>query len=522
MAPMARMGSIDHRWFERVATARLAGADRVLPRLSRAANHGRLWFATAAVLAAAGGPTARRAARRGVGALALASLTTNTVAKYATRRGRPVTDAVPLVRRLARAPHTSSFPSGHSASAAAFAAGVALESTRYGALVAPVAAAVAFSRVYVGVHYPGDVLAGCVLGVAAAAATCYWWPPRPEPVHPLHTRAAAPTVRRGRGLVVVVNGGSGKGVPGRLPAQDHLRLLLPEAEIVELGPDEDLGELLDEAVARAGRLAGVLGVCGGDGTVNAACERAARACLPIAVFPGGTLNHFALDAGVAAFEDTVHALEHGEAIRVDLARVRDAGGQDVAAFVNTFSIGFYPDLVRVREGLEGRIGRWPAGAIALARVLRTATPLHLRIDGRPRALWLLFAGNGHYRPDGLAPSHRPRLDEGLLDLRTVDAEVPLARVRLAVSALAGALRRSHVYRAERVRSVRLTGLESVNSLAYDGETTAAPDALVLDKEDRALTVYSPAETQDELAQRARTATAALAAGATAMRARRVP
>ncbi|MFD9825460.1 hypothetical protein ACFWW0_42645, partial [Streptomyces violascens] len=76
-----------------------------------------------------------------------------------------------------------------------------------------------------------------------------------------------------------------------------------------------------------------------------------------------------------------------------------------------------------------------------------------------------------------------------------------------------ALRRSHVYRAERVRSVRLTGLDEVNTLAYDGETAAAPDALLLDKADRALVVYSPAEPQDEIAQRARTATAAIAAGA---------
>ncbi|MFF4183335.1 bifunctional phosphatase PAP2/diacylglycerol kinase family protein [Streptomyces sp. NPDC001691] len=519
---MSRMARLDRRWFERVATARPAGADQVLPVLSRAADHGRLWFAAAATLSVVGGPTARRAARRGIGALALASLTANTAGKYATRRTRPVIDAVPLVRRLTKAPHTTSFPSGHSASAAAFATGVALESTRYGALVAPVAAAVAFSRVYVGVHYPGDVLAGCALGAAAAAVTCYWWPPRPHPPHPLHTRAAAPALPRGQGLVVVVNGGSGKGVPGRLPAQDHLRLLLPEAEIVELAPGEDLGALLDEAVARAGQLGGVLGVCGGDGTVNAACERAARAGLALAVFPGGTLNHFALDAGVPAFEDTAHALERGEAIRVDLARVRDDAGRDVAAFLNTFSIGLYPDLVRMRERMEGRIGKWPAGAIALVRVLRTATPLRLVVDGRPRRLWLLFAGNGHYQPDGLAPSHRPRLDQGLLDVRTVDAELPLARTRLVVSALAGALRRSHVYRAERVRSLRLTGLDAVNTLAYDGETAPAPDGLRLDKADRELVVYSPAEPQDELAQRARTARAAIVAGATASRARTAP
>ncbi|MFE9567916.1 bifunctional phosphatase PAP2/diacylglycerol kinase family protein [Streptomyces sp. NPDC006692] len=515
---MSRMGRIDRRWFERVATARLAGAEQVLPGLSRAADHGRLWFATAGALAVVGGPTARRAARRGVGALALASLTANTVAKYATRRRRPVVDAVPLVRRLAKAPRSSSFPSGHAASAAAFATGVALESSRYGALIAPVAAAVAFSRIYVGVHYPGDVLAGCALGAAAAAVTCYWWPPRPRPGHPLHTRADAPPLPRGRGLVVVVNSGAGKGVPGRLPAAEHLRLLLPEAEIVELRAGDDLAELLDEAASRAGQLAGVLGVCGGDGTVNAASERAARAGLALAVFPGGTLNHFALDAGVAAFEDTAYAVEQGEAIRVDLARVRDGAGNDVFAFLNTFSIGLYPDLVRMREDMEGRIGKWPAAALALLRVLRTAEPVQLWIDGRPRALWLLFAGNGHYQPDGLAPSHRPRLDEGLLDVRTVDAEARLARTRLTVSALAGALRRSHVYQAERVREIRLADLDGVRTLAYDGEAAPAPDTLVIHKADRALVVYSPAEPQDELAQRARTATAAFAAGATATRA----
>ncbi|MBR7677830.1 phosphatase PAP2 family protein, partial [Streptomyces daliensis] len=47
------------------------------------------------------------------------------------------------------------------------ATGVALESRRWGAVVAPVAASVAFSRVYTGVHYPSDVLAGAALGFVA-------------------------------------------------------------------------------------------------------------------------------------------------------------------------------------------------------------------------------------------------------------------------------------------------------------------------------------------------------------------
>ncbi|MEU8956473.1 phosphatase PAP2 family protein [Streptomyces sp. NPDC048518] len=503
-----RIGSIDRRWFERVASARLPGAEQLLPPLSSAADHGRLWLGTAGVVAALGGPAARRAARRGTGALALASLTTNVLAKYAVRRHRPGLDTVPVVRRLAKDPWTSSFPSGHSASAAAFAVGVALEAPRYGVLVAPLAAAVAFSRVYVGVHYPGDVLAGCALGAAAAAVTCYWWPPRPSPAQLRRTRVTAPALPDGEGLVVVLNSGAGKGVPGRLPAREHLELLLPKAEILAREPGDDLDAVLDEAVARATASGGVLGVCGGDGTVNATARRAASAGLPLAVFPGGTLNHFALDAGTSTFEDTAHAVRRGEAVRVDLGRVRDGDGADVTGFVNTFSIGLYPDLVRKREKLEGRIGKWPAAAVSFVEVLRTATPLRVRLDGRDRVLWLLFAGNGRYVPDGLAPAHRPHMDDGLLDVRTVDAEATLARTRVALSALGGALRRSRVFRAERVEEVRLGGLEDVASLAYDGETAPAPDALVLDKRSAALTVYSPAASLDEIAQRARTLTLA--------------
>ncbi|HZX39678.1 MAG TPA: phosphatase PAP2 family protein, partial [Streptomyces sp.] len=119
-----RLLALDGGLFETVATRHWPGADRVLPRLSRSANHGLLWFATAAAIAASRTPRARRTAARGVASLTLASAAINTFGKRSVRRPRPVLDPVPLVRRLKRQPITTSFPSGHSASAAAFAAGV--------------------------------------------------------------------------------------------------------------------------------------------------------------------------------------------------------------------------------------------------------------------------------------------------------------------------------------------------------------------------------------------------------------
>ena len=109
---------------------------------------------------------ARRAACRG---LAAASAATNILGKSLTARDRPH-DKVPGARQLNRAPRTTSFPSGHAASAAAFATGVALEKPSLAAPVIIAAAAVGASRVVTGMHYPSDVLAGFTIGAAPVPA----------------------------------------------------------------------------------------------------------------------------------------------------------------------------------------------------------------------------------------------------------------------------------------------------------------------------------------------------------------
>jgi len=69
-------------------------------------------------------------------------------------------------------PHSAdpSFPSEHSTAAFAMAAGIGLYRQRFGAVLLALAALVAFSRVYVGVHYPADVAAGAAIGIAISLA----------------------------------------------------------------------------------------------------------------------------------------------------------------------------------------------------------------------------------------------------------------------------------------------------------------------------------------------------------------
>jgi undecaprenyl-diphosphatase len=65
-------------------------------------------------------------------------------------------------------PVSRSFPSGHAASAFAFAASVAADAPQIGLILNAAAAVVAYSRVHTGVHYPGDVIAGSLTGAALA------------------------------------------------------------------------------------------------------------------------------------------------------------------------------------------------------------------------------------------------------------------------------------------------------------------------------------------------------------------
>lgn len=472
----ARWSRADRVLFERSGALRPSHADPALRVLSRVADHSVLWMGCAAVGIAIGG-TPRRAVVRGLLSVAGASAVANGVLKPLLPRRRPPARVEPhFRRRTVPMPTSSSFPSGHAASAAAFTTGVALESPASAAVVAPLAAAVAYSRVHTGVHWPSDVLVGAAVGAAIALGTRRWWAVRDDEPAVAGPPVEAPALPTGRGLLVVVNPGSGDG------DSDHaeLRAALPDARIVTLPAGDDLAAELDRLIGEHAPVA--IGVDGGDGTVVAVASAAVAANLPLAVFPGGTLNHFARGAGAADPGDTIRAVTEGHAVRIDLGQVTvtgpdSAAGQDDTAgtehtFVNTASLGGYPDSVRLRERWEPRIGKWPAAAAAMARVLATATPLRLRLDGTPMAVWLLFVGNGRYTPTDRVPMSRPALTGGTLDVRYLRADRRWSRLRLLTAVATGSLDRSPTYAQQNLSglSVRIEG-PSV-ALATDGEVVA--------------------------------------------------
>ena len=303
---------------------------------------------------------------------------------------------------------------------------------------------------------------------------------RPLPETPARAVAAGVEHRplgTGGDLAVVVNPAAGS------HGSDELaRMLASELPGARIVPVDDAG--LDAAFARAAT-APVLGIVGGDGSVNAAGARALETARPLAVFPGGTLNHFARDLGVGDASDAIEAARRGGLVRVDVGLI------DGKPFLNTASFGSYAEFVDVRERFERRVGKWAAAFIAAAVVLWRAEPMSVELDGKRYSVWMIFIGNCEYQPPDLAPVSRLRLDDGLFDVRYVDGSVPRSRIRLLGALASRRLSRSKVYNRRLVRSLDIRSLDGPLRLARDGETFDGGHDVRVEKHRDQLRVFAP-------------------------------
>ena len=161
---MRALAALDLRLLRLLRTrGHTPGVERSMIRLAQAGENGLLWNA----IAVAGGVVSSRRREDFVRAIeiVLATLVLNTAVKYAVRRARPVLEEeLPALTPVLSG---RSYPSAHASTSFAGAralAGAGLPSAPLHA----VAAAMALSRPYLGVHYPSDVVAGALLGDAVA------------------------------------------------------------------------------------------------------------------------------------------------------------------------------------------------------------------------------------------------------------------------------------------------------------------------------------------------------------------
>lgn len=133
-------------------------------------DKGWAWLALSLLLTAF--PKTRKTGLLALAAMALCALVTNVCLKNLIARPRPYTQ-IPGLTALIPAPSDHSFPSGHTTASFAC-AGVYLQTLprKYGVAALILAALIAFSRLYVGVHYPTDVLAGLLIGLTGSWIIC--------------------------------------------------------------------------------------------------------------------------------------------------------------------------------------------------------------------------------------------------------------------------------------------------------------------------------------------------------------
>jgi len=423
-----RRARIMPRWVHRVdraANRRINASrswhlhDRGYSRLSHAADRGVLWYAIAATLLVLG---YRRAALRGVASMVVSGVMADVVVKRFFDGRRPVFTEVPTIRRLRAYPTTPSFPSGHSASAAGFATGVALETTAAGAIIAPLAAAVAYSRMHVGAHWLSDVAGGVAIGAGVAALGRLLVPARAR-------RAPAPEVEQvveiielppshdGAGVLVVMNKGAGTAVV-RSDPRPTIAERLPGAIVRELEPDEGMADVVRE-IMTGDDPPRVLSVYGGDGSASRMAQLAIEFDVPFMPLPGGTFNHFSRTAGIETVDLAIDALQAGSGIAASVGELT-AGGRTTTV-LNAASIGIYPEFVAERTKRKARLGKWIGGVVATWRGLQDAEPIDIVIAGRRARVWSVFVSVGRNTPGQVATFQRRTLSDDVLDVRVLHA-----------------------------------------------------------------------------------------------------
>ncbi|MGI8679460.1 MAG: bifunctional phosphatase PAP2/diacylglycerol kinase family protein [Jatrophihabitans sp.] len=462
----ARLSRLDRRLLAGAVAHRSPSLDDAMTTVSTAANRSMLWVGFAAVLTATGRRRPRSAAASGLLGIGFAATLVNGPLKFAWRRDRPPVDVAPLLPL----PRTFSFPSGHAASAMAFAAGVTSTLPAAGPVALPLAGAVAYSRVHTGVHYPSDVAVGVGVGIASGlVAARIVKQVRASSVHRPSAPSLAVAIPR-RALLLV---SPGAGAHADLPAA---RAALVDAGIEIVG-DFTVHDMAEVAAAARGDEPPLVIAAGGDGTVGLAAGAIAGTSAILFALPLGTSNDVARSLGLPP--DAVEAAQGLAGYRVcaiDAGRV-EVDGRKSCTFLNATTVGLNVAFAELATSasMRDRFGglTYP---IAAARAVRGYEPFDCEVehDGRTQTYRVVhlsvsnapvFGGLFGMRVPGAS------INDGLLDVIIVE-RLSLARLALAVAdTLVGRHRPVHGVHAMRVRTLRVTGTNGAQNqeVAVDGE-----------------------------------------------------
>ncbi|MBA2411416.1 MAG: diacylglycerol kinase [Burkholderiaceae bacterium] len=195
---------------------------------------------------------------------------------------------------------------------------------------------------------------------------------------------------------VVLNAGSGQSeaeITSRAIA-DAFTAAGRAHEIFRVDDPQKLGEIAQQAVAKARQNAGIVVAAGGDGTLNAVAQATLNSGCQFGAIPQGTFNYFGRAHGISA--DAAQAAHALLSARVNPVQVGLVNGR---VFLVNASLGLYPKLLEDREEQKKKHGRsrLVAAWAALVTIFRGYRPMRIKLerDGHMHQLRsvTLFVGN---------------------------------------------------------------------------------------------------------------------------------
>ncbi|MDZ4688351.1 MAG: lipid kinase [Planctomycetaceae bacterium] len=265
------------------------------------------------------------------------------------------------------------------------------------------------------------------------------------------------------------------------------RLTAGGLELIE--PPGDLGDPT-ALIRQQGRDVELIVLGGGDGTINRALPGLLEVQRPFGVLPLGTANDLArtleLPTDPLAACDVILA---GRTQPIDVGRINDR------PFVNVASIGLAVDVTRrLTRGAKSRWGvlayLWAAiGALIRGRPFR----VEICCDGEclKTRTWQVAVGNGRSYGGGLTIHEDARIDDGLLDLYSLEVEQGWHILMMIPALWRGSLDPVPTVRTLRGRKIEVRPLGRPRSITADGELVGQTPA-VFQLEPAALSVFVPA------------------------------
>ncbi|PSH66151.1 diacylglycerol/lipid kinase family protein [Phyllobacterium sophorae] len=262
-----------------------------------------------------------------------------------------------------------------------------------------------------------------------------------------------------------------------------------ESEVVA---GKDIIKALKNVAAEAGEH--VLMAGGGDGTISAAADVAWKAGVPLAVLPAGTMNLFARALKIPLeLNAALESLAGGTIQAVDISTANEE------SFVHQFSIGFQPQIIKLRNTLEfrSRWGKRLASLRAFAKVMGNPPQfdVSLNIDGVPieRTVSAISIANNPYG-HGMLPVPEG-VNRGELGVYIAGRLTPAGLMKLAFTVLTGSWRNNPDVDEIPAKQVELhfPRLRRGAKATIDGELVRLPKDVVIIIHAGELQVLVPSE-----------------------------